>query len=54
MNIVAQNHTFGEHLSSKVSCFLEEFHVGKILKACNAYKIRGNYSAATTHGIQDS
>ena len=41
MNIVSQNHTLGEHLSSKVSCFLEEFHVGKILKACNAYKVRG-------------
>jgi hypothetical protein len=41
MNIVSQNHIFGEHLSSKISCFLEEFHVGKILKACNAYKVRG-------------
>ena len=41
MNIVSQNHTLSEHLSSKVSCFLEEFHVGKILKACNAYKVRG-------------
>jgi len=41
MSIVSQNHTLGEHLSSKVSCFLEEFHVGKILKACNAYKVRG-------------
>ena len=41
MNIVSQNHIFGEQLSSKISCFLEEFHVGKILKACNAYKVRG-------------
>ena len=41
MNSVSQNHIFGEHLSSKISCFLEEFHVGKILKACNAYKVRG-------------
>lgn len=41
MDIVSQNHIFGEHLSSKISCFLEKFHVGKILKACNAYKVRG-------------
>ena len=41
MNIVAHNHTFGEHISSKISCFMEEFHVGKIFKNCNAYKVRG-------------
>ena len=41
MNIVAQNHQSRELLSSKISHFLEEFHVGRILKACNAYKVRG-------------
>ena len=41
MNIVAHNHQSSELLSSKISRFLEEFHVGRILKACNAYKVRG-------------
>ena len=41
MNIVAHNHHSSELLSSNVSHFIEEFHVGKLLKACNAYKIRG-------------
>ena len=41
MNIVAHNHQSRELLSSKISHFLEEFHVGGILKACNAYKVRG-------------
>ena len=41
MNIVAHNHQSRELLSSKISRFLEEFHVGRILKACNAYKVRG-------------
>ena len=41
MNIVAHNHQSRELLSSKISHFLEEFHVGRILKSCNAYKVRG-------------
>ena len=41
MNIVAQNHQSSELLSSKILHFLEEFQVGKILKSCNAYKVRG-------------
>ena len=41
MNIVAQNHQSRELLSSKISHFLKEFHVSRILKSCNAYKIRG-------------
>ena len=41
MNIVAHNHQSRELLSSKISRFFEEFHVGRILKACNAYKVRG-------------
>ena len=41
MNIVAHNHQSRELLSSKISRFLEEFHVGRILKACNAYQVRG-------------
>lgn len=40
-NIVAHNHQSRELLSSKISRFLEEFHVGRILQACNAYKVRG-------------
>ena len=40
MNIVAQNHQSSELLSSKILHFLEEFQVGKILKSCNAYKVR--------------
>ena len=42
MNIVAHNHQSRELLSSKISHFLEEFHVGQILKSCNAYKVRGS------------
>ena len=41
MNIVAHNHQSRELLSSKISHFLDEFHVWRILKACNAYKVRG-------------
>ena len=41
MNIVSHNHQFRESISSKISHFLEEFHVGQILNACNAYKVRG-------------
>ena len=33
MNMVAHNHQSRELLSSKISRFLEEFHVGRILKA---------------------
>jgi len=40
MNIVAHNHQSRELLSSKISHFLEEFQVGKILKSYNAYKVR--------------
>lgn len=41
MNIVPHLHHSSEILSTKTSHFLEEFHVGKILKSCNAYKVRG-------------
>ena len=41
MNIVAHHHRSSELLSSKISHFLEEFHVSKILSSCNAYKVRG-------------
>lgn len=41
MNIVPYLHHSSEILSTKTSHFLEEFHVGKILKSCNAYKVRG-------------
>ena len=41
MNIVTHHHHSSELLSSKISHFLEEFHVSKILSSCNAYKVRG-------------
>ena len=43
MNIVAHHHRSSELLSSKISHFLEEFHVSKILRSCNAYKVRLHY-----------
>lgn len=39
MAIVAQYYRFRELTSLKISRFLEEFHVGKTLKTCNAYKV---------------
>lgn len=41
MNIVPQNQPHSELLCSKTSNFLDEFHVSRILKACNAYKVKG-------------
>lgn len=41
MNIVPHLHHSREILSTKTSHFLEKFHIGKILKSCNAYKVRG-------------
>ena len=50
MNIVAHHHRSSELLSSKISHFLEEFHVSKILRSCNAYKVRG-FSAKTVFQV---
>ena len=50
MNIVAHHHRSSELLSSKISHFLEEFHVSKILRSCNAYKLRG-FSAKTVFQV---
>ena len=41
MKIIAHNHQYRELLFSKISYFLEEFHVGQLLKSCDAYKVRG-------------
>ena len=41
MTIVAQNHVPRELLSTKILSFFHEFHIGELLKACNAYKARG-------------
>ncbi len=41
MNIVAYNHESRELLFSKIFHFLEEFHVGRILKDCNG---AGNFA----------
>ena len=41
MNIVPHYHHSCEAASSKIQRFFAEFHVGQILRSCNAYKLRG-------------
>lgn len=41
MNIVPPHHHSCEAASSKIQRFFAEFHVGQILRSCNAYKLRG-------------
>ena len=41
MNIVPHHHHSCEAASSKIQQFFAEFHVGQILRSCNAYKLRG-------------
>lgn len=41
MNIVPHHHHSCEAASSKIQQFFTEFHVGQILRSCNAYKLRG-------------
>ena len=41
MNIVPHHHHSCEATSSKIQRFFAEFHVGQILRSCNAYKLRG-------------
>lgn len=41
MNIVPHHHHSCEAASSKIQQFFAEFHVGRILRSCNAYKLRG-------------
>ena len=41
MNIVAHHHRSCEPVSSQILKFFAEFHVGQILRSCNAYKLRG-------------
>ena len=41
MNIVPHHHHSCEAASSKIQRFFAEFHVGQILRSCNAYKLRG-------------
>ena len=40
MNIVPHHHSC-EVTSSKIHQFFAEFHIGQILRSCNAYKLRG-------------
>lgn len=40
MNIVPHHHHSCEAASSKIQQFFTEFHVGQILRSCNAYKLR--------------
>ena len=41
MNIVSHHHHSCEAASSKIQKFFAEFHIGQILRSCNAYKLRG-------------
>ena len=41
MNIVTHHHHSCELVSSQILQFFAEFHVGQILRTCNAYKLRG-------------
>ena len=41
MNIVPHHHHSCEAASSKIQRFFAEFHIGQILRSCNAYKLRG-------------
>lgn len=41
MNIIPHHHHSCEAASSKIQRFFAEFHVGQILRSCNAYKLRG-------------
>lgn len=41
MNIAPPHHHSCEAASSKIQQFFAEFHVGQILRSCNAYKLRG-------------
>ena len=41
MNIVPPHHHSCEAASSKIQQFFAKFHVGQILRSCNAYKLRG-------------
>lgn len=41
MNIVSHHHYSCEAASSKIQQFFTGFHIGQILRSCNAYKLRG-------------
>jgi len=41
VNILAYNQRCCDRFLSKRSCFFEEFNMGRILKACSVYKVRG-------------
>lgn len=41
MNIVPHHHHSCEAASSKIQQFFAEFHIGQILRSCNAYKLHG-------------
>ena len=41
MNILPHYHHSCEVTSSKIQQFFAEFHVGQLLRSCNAYKMRG-------------
>ncbi|MGE9899314.1 hypothetical protein [Mitsuokella multacida] len=41
MYILPHHHHSCEAASSKIQQFFAEFHVGQILRSCNAYKLRG-------------
>lgn len=41
MSIVAHHHHSCEPVASQILKFFAEFHIGQILRSCNAYKMRG-------------
>ena len=41
MNSITQNHQDEELLSKKMQVFFRRYQVGRILRAANAYKLRG-------------
>ena len=41
MNSIAQTNQSEKHLSEKMQSFLSRYHVGRLLRSANAYKLRG-------------
>lgn len=41
MNSIAQTNQSEKQLSEKMQSFLSRYHVGRLLRSANAYKLRG-------------
>ena len=46
MNSIAQTNQSEKQLSEKMQSFLSRYHVGRLLRSANAYKLRGRFSAS--------